>query len=114
MDGRVPQNSDPVLLGDSRGFMLIPSFLHLNTKCFADLPVYLCICLVVAVYVYSFNQSRTNRDQMANVPIEMATQSAFWVHVSLQDLVLIPASWEALILGCDDKALGLCLEGRYF
>ena len=39
MDGHVPQNSDTVILGESRGFMLIPSFLHLNAKLFADLPV---------------------------------------------------------------------------
>ena len=48
---------------------------------------------------------------MANGPIETATQSAFWVHVSIhEDVGLIPAFWEALILGCNDKALRLCLE----
>ena len=63
------------------------------------------------MYVYSFKQFRKASDQMANGPIETATQSAFWVHVSLhEDVGLIPAFWEALILGCNDKALRLCLE----
>ena len=50
MDGNVPQNGDIVFLGDSRGFMLIPSILHLNTKLFADLPVLVCSGLVVVCY----------------------------------------------------------------
>ena len=29
--------------------------------------------------------------------------------VLLEDVVLVPACWEALILGCDDKALGQLL-----
>ena len=37
--------------GDSLGFMLIPSFLHINAKLFAKLPVHVCNCLVVAVDV---------------------------------------------------------------
>ena len=38
-------------------------------------------------------------------------QSTFWVHVRLlEDVGLVPACWESLILGCDDKALGFCLE----
>ena len=56
VDGQVPQNGDAVLLGDSLGFMFIPSFLHLNTKLFVDLPVYVCSYLVVAVDVFSFSQ----------------------------------------------------------
>ena len=32
VDGHVPQNGDAVLLGDSLGIMLIPSFLHLNAR----------------------------------------------------------------------------------
>ena len=42
-------------------------------------------------------QSRTAGDQMVNGIVETAAKSAFWVH------------WEALILNCDDKALGFCL-----
>ena len=49
--------SDAVILGDSLGFMLIPSFLHLNAKLFADHPVRVCSCLVVAADVFSFSQS---------------------------------------------------------
>ena len=68
-------------------------------------------CLFVAVYVYSFRQFRKASDQMANDPIETATQSAFWVHVSLhEDVGLVPACWGALILGCDDKARGLYID----
>ena len=38
--------------GDSLGFILIPSFLRLNAKLFAELQVhYVCNCLVVAVDV---------------------------------------------------------------
>ena len=50
VDGHVPHNGDVVLLGDSLGFMLIPSFLHLNTKLFADLPVHVYSCLVWWMY----------------------------------------------------------------
>ena len=116
MDGHVPQNGDAVLLGDSFGFMLRPSFLHLNVKLFADLPVHVCSCLVVAVDVFRFIQFRAARDQMINGLVEMATQSAFWVHVRLlEDVVLmVPACWEALVLDCDDKALGFCLEASCF
>ena len=57
------------------------------------------------------------RDQMVNGLIETATQSTFWVHVTLlEDVVLVPACWytKALILGCDDKTLGFCLEVSCF
>ena len=100
MDGHVPQNSDAVILCDSLGFMLIPSFLHLNAKLFADCPVHVCSCLVVVMDVFSFSQFRAARDQVVNGLVEMATQCIFWVHVRLlEDVVLVPACWEALILG---------------
>ena len=84
------------------------------------------------------------RDQMVNGLIETATQSAFgypgcqrlfwparkfppharktsgtqggiWVHVRLlEDVMSVPACWEALTLGCDHKALGFCLEPSCF
>ena len=112
MDGHVPQNSDAVILGDSVGFMLIPSFLHFNAKLFADLPVHVCSCLVVAVDIFSFSQFRAARDQLVNGLVETATQSTFWVQVRLlEDVVLVAACWEALILGCDYKALGLAICG---
>ena len=111
MDGHVAQNSDALIFGDRLRFMLIPSFLHLNAKLSADLPVHVCSCLVVAVDVFKFNQFRAAKDQVVNDIIETATQSTFWVHVRfLKDVALVPACWEALILGCDDKALGFCLE----
>ena len=111
----IAQNSDAVILGDSLGFMLIPSFLHLNAKLFADLPVHVCSCLVVAVDVFSFSKFRAARDQVVNGLVQTATQSIFWVHVRLlEDVVLVPACWEALILDCDDKALGFCLEATCF
>ena len=62
MDEHVRQNGDIVFLGDSRGSMFIPSILHLNTELFADLPVHVCSCLVVAVNVFSFSQFRVARD----------------------------------------------------
>ena len=101
MDGHVPQNSDAVILGDSLGFMLIPSFLHLNAKLFADCPVHVCSCLVVGMDVFSFSKFRAARDQVVNGLIETATQSIFWVHVRLLNLedVVLGACWEALILG---------------
>ena len=73
MDGHVSQNSDAVILGDSLGFMLIPSFLHLNDKFFADLPVHVCSCFVEAVDVFSFSQFRATRDQLVNGLVETAT-----------------------------------------
>ena len=95
--------------------MLIPSFLHLNAKLFTDLPVHVCSCLVVAVDIISFSQFRVARDQVVNGFVETATQSTFWVRVRLlEDVLLVPECWEALILGCDDKALGFCLEASYF
>ena len=84
MDGQVPQNGDAVLLGDSLGFMLIPSFLHLNAILFADFTVHVRSCLVMAVDLFSFSQFRTAREQMVNDLVETATQSALWVHVRLQ------------------------------
>ena len=92
MDGHVPQNGDIVFLGDSRGFMLIPSILRLNTELFADLPVYVCSCLVVAMNVFRFSQFRAARNQVVNGFIKTATQSAFWVHVRLlENVMLVPA-----------------------
>ena len=115
MDGHVPQNSDSVILGDSLGFMLIPSFLHFNAKLLADLPVHVCSCLVVAVDIFSFSQFRASRDQVVNGLVETAIQSTFWVQVRLlEDVVLVAACWEALILGCGDKTLGFCLEASCF
>ena len=55
VDGHVPQNSDAV-----------------NAKLFADLPVLVCSCLVVAVDVFSFSQFRTARDQVVNGLVETA------------------------------------------
>ena len=105
MDGHVPQNSDAVILGDSLGFVLIPSFLHLNAKLSADLPLHVCSYLVVTVDIFSFSQFRATRDQVAISLVETATQSTFWVHVRLlEDVLLVPACCEALILGYDDKA----------
>ena len=75
MDGHIPQYSDAVILGESLGLMLILSFLHLNDKLFADLPVHARSCLVVAVDVFIFSQFRAARDQMVNVFVETATQS---------------------------------------
>ena len=96
-------------------FILIPSFLHLNAKLFAHLPVHVCSCLVLAMGVFSFSQFREARDQLVDGLIETATQSAFWVHIGFfEDIVLVPACWEALILGCEDKTLGFCLEASCF
>ena len=66
----VPQNGDAILLGDSLGFMLIPSFLQFNPKPFADVPVNVCSCLVVAVEVFSFSQFRAARNQMVKGLVE--------------------------------------------
>ena len=42
-------------------------------------------------------------------------QSIIGVHVRLlEDVVLVPACWEALVLGCDDEALGFCLDASSF
>ena len=117
MDEHVRQNNGAVILGavDILGFMLILSFLHLNAKSFADLPVHVCSCLVVAVDIFSFSQFRGARDQVGNGLVETSTQATFWVHVRLlEDVVLVPGCWEALTLGCDDKALGFCLEASCF
>ena len=74
--------------------MFIPSFLHLNAKLFADLPVHVCSCLVVAVGIISFSQFRAARDQVVNGLLETATQSTFWVHVRLlEDVLLVSACW---------------------
>ena len=73
MDGHVSQSSDAVILGDSLGFMLIPSFLHLNDKFFGDLPVLVCSCLVEAVDVFSFSQFRAAKAHVVNGLVETAT-----------------------------------------
>ena len=75
----------------------------------------MCSCLVVAVDIISFSQFRAARDQVVNGLLETAIQSTFWVHVRLlEDVLLVPACWEALILGCDDKAIGFFLEVSCF
>ena len=95
--------------------MLIPLFLHLNAKLFADLPVLVCSCLVVVVGIFSLSQFRAARDQVVNGLVEVATQSTFWFHIRLlEDVVLVLTCWETLILGCDDKALSFCLEASCF
>ena len=68
----VPQKSDAFILGDSLGFMLIPSFLYLNAKLSADLPLHACSCLVVAVEIFSSSQFRAARDQAVNGLFETA------------------------------------------
>ena len=84
--------------------LLIPSFCHLNAKLFAHLLVHVCGCLVVGVDIFSFSQFRATRDQVVNGLVQAATLSTFWVHIRLlEDAVLVPTCWEALILGCDDK-----------
>ena len=111
----IQQNSDAFILGDSVGFMLMPSFLYLNARLFADLPLHVCSCLVVAVDIFSSSQFRAARDQAVTGLVKKATQSTFSVHVRLlEDVVLVPACWEALILGCDDKFFGFCLDASCF
>ena len=63
--------------------MLIPSLLYLNAKSFADLPVHVCSCLVVAVDIVSFSQFMGARDQAGNGLVEMSTQSTIWFQVRL-------------------------------
>ena len=63
--------------------MLIPSLLYLNAKSFADLPVHVCSCLVVAVDIVSFSQFMGARDQAGNGLVEMSTQSTVWFQVRL-------------------------------
>ena len=54
----------------------------------------------MAVDVFSFSQLRAARDQMVNGLVETATKSAFWVHVRLlEDVVMVSACGEALVLG---------------
>ena len=83
-----------------------------------SLQMFQCMCAAALLWrwiLFSFSQFRAARDQVVNGLIETATQSTFWVHVRLlEDVVLVPACWEALILGCDDKALGFCLEASCF
>ena len=62
--------------GDSLGFMLIPSFLHLNAK-LSSACVQLPCC----------DSRCTARDQIVNGIVEKATQFAFWVHVRLLEVV---------------------------
>ena len=54
----------------------------------------------MAVDVFTFSQFRAARDQVVNSLVETATPSTFWVHVRLfEDVVLVTAGWQALILG---------------
>ena len=74
----VPQNGDAVP-GDSLGFMLIPSFLHLSTKVTFCRSSSAYVQLVVALDVFSFNQFRAARDQLVNGLVETAPKPACWV-----------------------------------
>ena len=96
-----------------RSFSSMPNS-HLNAKLFADRPVHAAAALL-SVDVFSFSHFRAARDQVANGLVETATQSTFWVHIRLlEDVALVPACWEALILNRDDKALGFYLEASWF
>jgi len=61
-DGHVPPNGYTVPLSKCYGFMIVPSFLRLNTRLFADLPMHVCNCLVVAVDVFSLGQGSQRPD----------------------------------------------------
>ena len=84
-----------------------------------SLQFFQCMCAAALLWrkmysvLASSGQPETN--EVVNGLIETATQSTFWVHVRLlKDIVLVPACWETLILGCDDTALGFCLEASCF
>ena len=68
-----------------------------------SLQIFRCMCAAALLWrwmCYSFSQFRAARDQVVNSLIETATPSTFWVHVRLfEDVVLVPAGWQALILG---------------
>ena len=97
--------------GDSLGFMLIPSFLHINAKLFAKLPVHVCNCLVVAVDV----QPETRLSMVSSKrPHSLPFGSMSGFLRSLNCVVSVPACWEALMLGRDDEALCNCLEASCF
>ena len=66
-------------------------------------------------WIYSVLASSGHPDTRWSMVLSNRPQSTFWVHVRLlEDVGLVPACWESLILGCDDKALGFCLEASCF
>ena len=67
------------------------------------------MCAVVTVF--SFSQFRAARDQVVNSLVEAATQSTFLL---LKDIVMVPACWDALTLGCDDKNPQFLLDASCF
>ena len=93
------------------------SYHHSFTSMPNSVQIFQCICATALLWwcVYSVSLFRAAKDQVVNDLIETAPQSAFWVQVRLlEDVVLVPACWEALILGCNDKALGFYLEASCF
>ena len=82
-----------------------------------SLQIIQCVCAAALLRrrMYSVLASQGSQRPGGQGLIETATQSTFWVYVRLlEDVMLVPACWEALILGCDDKALGYFLEATCF
>ena len=82
-----------------------------------SLQIIQCVCAAALLWrrMYSVLASQGSQRPGGQGLIETATQSTFWVYVRLlEDVVLVLACWEALILGCDDKALGYFLEATCF
>ena len=78
-----------------------------------SLQIFQCMCVAALLWrwIYSVLASSGQPETRWSMVSSKRPHSTFWVHVRLlEDVVLVPACWEALILGCDDKALGLCLE----
>ena len=100
VDRHVPQNRDAVILGDSLGFVLIPSFL----------PLHVCSCLVVTVDKISFSHFRATRDHVVISLVETATQSTSWVHVRLlEDVAYFVRLWSwAAMIKPQQLSLGFC------
>ena len=78
-----------------------------------SLQIFQCMCAAALLWrwMYSVLASSGQPETRWSMVSPKLPQSTFWVHVRLlEDVVLVPACWEALILGCDNKALGFCLE----
>ena len=77
-----------------------------------SLQIFQCICAAALLWrwIFSVLASSGQPETKWSMVSSKRPHSLYFGSTSGFLRVLVPACWEALILGCDDKALGFCLE----
>ena len=88
------------------------SYHHSFTSMSNSLQIFQCICAAALLWrwIFSVLASSGQPETKWSMVSSKRPHSLYFGSTSGFLRVLVPACWEALILGCDDKALGFCLE----